>query len=103
MGNCLKVRRVVARFKTATRDGKREIALLTSLPKTVASAEYVAELYREPWSVETLFQTVTKNFLGEIISFDYPTAKESYFCLEEGLLQYFSGCPKGWGQCTRCR
>ena len=47
-GNCLKVRRVVVRLKTATRDGKREIALLTGLPQTLASAEYVAQLYREP-------------------------------------------------------
>jgi hypothetical protein len=48
MGNCLKVRRLVVRLKTATRDGKREISLLTSLPQTAASAEYVAQLYREP-------------------------------------------------------
>ena len=82
-GNGLKVRRVVVRLKTATRDGKGEIALLTSLPQTLASAEYVAELYREPWSVETLFQTVTKNFLAEIISLDYPKAKEFYFALKK--------------------
>lgn len=47
-GNCLKVQRVVVRLKTATRDGKREIALLTSLAQTLASAEYVAQLYRQP-------------------------------------------------------
>ncbi len=36
--------------------------LLTSLPQTVASATDVALLYRGRWSVETLFQIVTKNF-----------------------------------------
>jgi len=55
---------VVVRLKTATGDGEREIALLTSLPQTVASAEYVAQLYRGGWRVETLFQTVNKNFEG---------------------------------------
>jgi hypothetical protein len=75
MGNGLKVRRLVVRLKTATRDGKGEIALLTSLPQTIASAEYVAELYGEPWRVETFFQTVTKNFLAEIIFLNYPKAK----------------------------
>jgi hypothetical protein len=51
MGNCLKVGRAVVRLKTATVDGEREIALLTSQPQTVASAEYVAQLYRGGWSV----------------------------------------------------
>lgn len=70
--NCLKVRRVVVRLKTATVDGEREIALLTSLPQTVASAEYVAHLYRGCWSVETLFHTVNKNFEGDLFFFGYP-------------------------------
>ena len=52
------------RLKKVTRDGDWEIAILTSLPQTVASATDVAELYRGRWSVETLFQTVTKNFEG---------------------------------------
>ena len=55
---------MVVRLKTATGDGEREIALLTSLSQTVAIAECVAQLYRRGWSVETLFQTVTKNLEG---------------------------------------
>jgi hypothetical protein len=88
---------VVVRLKTATGDGKREIALLTSLPQTVASAEYVAELYRGGWSVEALFHTVTKKFEGEFFSLGYPKAEKFYFRLEEGFLQYLNGCPKGFG------
>jgi hypothetical protein len=103
MGNCLKIRLVVVRFKTTTGDGEREIALLTSLSQTVAIAEYVAQLYRGGWSVETLFHTVTKNFEGEIFSLGYPKTENFHFLLGEGFLQYFSGCPKGFGQCTRCR
>lgn len=94
---------VVVRLKTATGDGEREIALLTSLPQTVARAEYVAQLYRGGWSVETLFQTVTKNFDGNFFSLGYPKAEEFYLWLKEGFLQYFSGCPKGFGQYTQCR
>jgi hypothetical protein len=75
MGNCLKVRQVVVRLKTATGDGEREIALLTSLPKTVAIAEYVTQLYRGGWSVETLFQTVTKNLKGDFFFLGYPKAE----------------------------
>jgi hypothetical protein len=93
---------VVVLLKTATGDGEREIALLTSLPQTVARAEYVAQFYRGGWSVETLFPTVTKNFEGNFFSLAYPKAEEFYFWLEEGFLQYFSGCPNGFGQCTGC-
>jgi hypothetical protein len=53
---------VVVRLKIATVDGERKIALLTIQPQTVASAEYLAQLYRVGWSRETLFQTVNKNF-----------------------------------------
>jgi hypothetical protein len=79
MGNCLKVRGVVVRLKTATGDGEREIALLTSLPQTVARAEYVAQLYRGGWSVETLFQTVTKNFDGNFFPWVMPKLKNFIF------------------------
>lgn len=72
MGNCLKVRRVVVLLKTATGDGEREISVLTSLPQTVASAEYVAQLYPVVWSVETLSQTVTKNFEGNFFPWVIP-------------------------------
>ena len=73
--NYLKVRRVVVRLKTATGDSDREIALLTSLHQTVAIAEYVAQLYRGGWSVETLFQTVTKNLEGVFFFLGYPKAE----------------------------
>jgi len=67
------------RLKTATGDGEREIALLTSLPQTVARAEYVAQLYRGGWSVETLFQTVTKNFDGNFFPWVMPKLKNFIF------------------------
>jgi len=63
------------RLKTASGGGEREIALLTNLPKTIAIAEYVAQLYRGGGSVETLFKTVTKNLEGEFFSLAYPKAE----------------------------
>ena len=39
MGNYLKVRRLGVRLKTASIDGERKIAILTSLPQTIARAE----------------------------------------------------------------
>jgi hypothetical protein len=80
-GSCLKVRRVVLRLKKVTRDGDWEIAILTSLPQTVASATDITQLYRGRWSVETLFQIVTKNFEGEIQTLGYPKAALFSFCL----------------------
>ena len=80
-GICLKVRRVVLRLKKVTRNGDREIAILTSLPQTVASATDITQLYRGRWSVETLFQIVTKNFEGEIQTLGYPKAALFSFCL----------------------
>jgi hypothetical protein len=80
-GICLKVRRVVLRLKKVTRNGDREIVILTSLPQTVASAADVTQLYRGRWSVESLFQIVTKNFEGEIQTLGYPKAALFSFCL----------------------
>ena len=70
---------MVVRLKTATGDGEREIALLTSLHQTVTIAEYVAQLYRGGWSVETLFQTVTKNFEGKFFTGVIPKLKNFIF------------------------
>jgi IS4 transposase len=63
---------VVVRLKTATGDSELEIALLTSLPQTVVIAEYVAQLYRRGWSIETLFQTLTKNLDGDFLPWVIP-------------------------------
>ena len=101
--NCLKVRRVVLRLKKVTRDGDREIAILTSLPQTVASATDVADLYRGRWSVETLFQTVTKNFEGEIQTLGYPKAALFSFCLALVSYNILAVVRRARSQCTWCR
>ena len=80
-GQTLDLRRIVVRLNQPTRDGDREIAMLTTLPRDVAAAIAVAELYRQRWSVETLFQVVTDNFDGEIQSLGYPPAALFSFCM----------------------
>jgi hypothetical protein len=80
-GQSLQLRRVIVKLFKPTRDGETEIVILTTLPLTVATAVRVADLYRKRWSVETLFQTVTTNFEGEIQTLGYPQAALFSFCL----------------------
>jgi hypothetical protein len=73
-GNPLRCRRVVVKLFKPTRDKESEIAILTNLATDVADATTIAQLYRDRWSLETLFQTVTENFNGEIQTLAYPKA-----------------------------
>jgi hypothetical protein len=73
-GKPLKCRRVVIKLFKPTRDQEEEIAILTNLSSQVADTSCIAQLYRDRWSVETLFQTVTENLNGEIQTLAYPKA-----------------------------
>jgi IS4 transposase len=73
-GKPLRCRRVVIKLFKPTRDKESEIAILTNLPPQVSNTAKVTQLYRDRWSVETLFQTVTENFNGEIQTLAYPKA-----------------------------
>jgi Transposase DDE domain len=70
----LKCRRIVVKLFKPTRDKDSEIAILTNLSPLVADTALITHLYRNRWSVETLFQTVTENFNGEIQTLAYPRA-----------------------------
>lgn len=85
-GNVLQLRRVLLKLFKPTRDSEWEIAILTNLPQTDANAAKVAELYRSRWSLETLFQTVTENFNGEIQTLAYP--KAALFSFSMALVTY---------------
>jgi Transposase DDE domain len=73
-GKPLRCRRIVVKLFKPTRDKDSEIAILTNLSPLVADTAHIARLYRDRWSVETLFQTVTENFNGEIQTLAYPKA-----------------------------
>lgn len=67
-------RRIVIRLDKQTRDGDAEMSILTNLPKTAASAVAVAELYRDRWTLETMFQSLTLMLQGELATLGYPRA-----------------------------
>ncbi len=85
-GETLDLRRVLVRLKQPTRDGDPEIAILTNLPPVDADAVAIAELYRQRWSIETLFQVLTENFEGEIQTLGYPPA--ALFSFSMALVAY---------------
>ena len=77
----LRFRRVLLKLFQPIRDKEWEIAILTNLPVADADAAKVADVYRNRWSLETLFQTVTENFNGEIQTLAYPKAALFSFCM----------------------
>jgi IS4 transposase len=74
-------RRIQVKLDEATRDGDRELYILTNLPLRQASAKRVARLYRKRWTLETAFQHMEAYFHSEIHTLGYPKAALFGFCL----------------------
>jgi hypothetical protein len=68
------VRRVVLQLDKPTRNGEKEIRLLTNLPASVASAIQVATRYPERGGIEKLFQRLTVVLNAEVRPLGYPQA-----------------------------
>jgi IS4 transposase len=85
-GKPVKIRRIVVRLDRPTRDGDAEIAIFTNVPVRDASAAKIAELYRERWTLEGLFQVLTQTLNGEIPSLGYP--KAALFAFGVALVSY---------------
>ena len=73
-GQILFVRRITVELDTPTRDGDREVHILTNLPVEAADAIAVAELYRKRWTLETAFQELEATLQSEIRTLGYPKA-----------------------------
>lgn len=73
-GETMNVRRISVKLDKATRDGDRELHLLSNVPESDASAVELAELYRKRWKIETLFQELTTTLKCEIKALGYPRA-----------------------------
>jgi hypothetical protein len=58
-GETLAIRRITVELDEPTRDGEREIHLLTNLPRKDANAKRVAQLYPKRWTIERAFQDLT--------------------------------------------
>jgi Transposase DDE domain len=74
-------RRIRVALKTATRDGDLEVALISNLPPTTASATDIADSYRTRWTIETAFQELTEHLQSEITTLGYPPAALFGFCV----------------------
>lgn len=79
-GGITTIRRITVEMNQPTRDGDREIHVLSNLPKSVTALR-VAELYRDRWRIETAFQEVAQHLHGEIETLGYPRAALFAFCM----------------------
>jgi hypothetical protein len=73
-GTRLEARRVLVRLEVPTRDGDTEMAIVTNVPASDASAVAVAALYRKRWTLETMFFELTQMLEGELNTMGYPRA-----------------------------
>ena len=74
------VRRLRLTLDHPTRHGATLLPILTNLPRQI-SAQRVAQLYRNRWTLETAFQHLEAYFHSEINTFGYPKAALFGFCL----------------------
>jgi hypothetical protein len=70
----LTLRRIIVQLDTPTRDGDAQIVILSNLPETAADGVRIVELYRERWTLETMFQSLTTLFASELNTLGYPKA-----------------------------
>lgn len=83
--NELRLRRIRIHLDKPTRDGDRDVFVLTNLPKKV-NAKKIATLYRNRWKIETAFQELTKHLNSEINTLGYP--KAALFAFSIALIAY---------------
>jgi hypothetical protein len=67
-------RRIRVRLDEPTRDGEREIFLVTNLKRGKAGARKVAQLYLGRWTIERVFQEIEATLHCEIDTLAYPKA-----------------------------
>ena len=79
-GETQTLRRIELRLLEKTRDGDRTLALLTNLPETV-SAQQIAEIYRQRWTIEKHFQFLTESLHCEIPGLGKPRAALLMFAM----------------------
>jgi hypothetical protein len=80
-GRTLQVRRISLILDEPTRDGGREIHVLTNLPRRLLSAKRAAQAYRQRWTIEHLFLNLTVILHCEMNTLPYPKAALFGFCV----------------------
>lgn len=82
----LSCRRVVLRLNKPTRDGEKEVAILTDLTREQASGQVVVGVYGERWEIETCWQEMTEVLRCEVKSIAYP--KAGLLCFTVAAMAY---------------
>lgn len=85
-GKVLIVRRVSLQLKKPTRDGDRELSILTNLSARAVHGKQVADLYRNRWTIENAFRELTQDLSSEINTLGYP--KAALFAFAVALVAY---------------
>jgi len=73
-GEVLRLRRIELQLNRPTEDGETTIRLLTNLPASTFSAEYLAALYQRRWRIENIFQRLESALNSEIATLGHPRA-----------------------------
>jgi hypothetical protein len=74
------VRRVTVKLSSPTRDGDRELHLLTNLPARVRAGK-IGSAYRKRWTIENCFGHLSRALNAEIRTLGYPGAAGLCFSL----------------------
>lgn len=80
-GETLIVRRITVELNEPTRDGDRELHILSNVPVADASACELAQIYRERWEIENAFHVLTMTLTCEMKGNCYPRCALLLFCL----------------------
>jgi len=80
-GHELTLRRIRVHLNAETRDGDKDVYIITNLPRRDADAIAIAELYRSRWKIETAFQELEQYYNSEINTLGYPKAALFGFCV----------------------
>jgi IS4 transposase len=75
-----RLRRIVLQLDQPTREGDREIVLVTDLPEEV-SAIACCQAYRDRWQIERHYQALTDLLHCEVPGLGYPRAALFAFCM----------------------
>jgi Transposase DDE domain len=75
------VRRITIELDEPTRDGDREIHVLSNVLREEATACQLAELYRQRWAIEHAFYVLTMTLTSEVEGLGHPLAALFVFCM----------------------
>lgn len=85
-GRSLLVRRIRLMLDNPTRDGQRQITIVTNLTPDEAPAAVVADLYGRRWRIEHAFQELAEHLNAEPGTLGYP--KAALFGFSVGFVAY---------------